>query len=429
MTSHHGDPPPDPEQNWTKVAAYAAKNKQIKDKQKQKETKTTENEAQEDENEGISISTNAPKRNESNYVTRINFKVVPEKNSKTLSVLNSITRIMAATKAADPTTRLIATDKNGNETEFDGPKSTPSNNENNREFINQFVDEPRMTARSELVGLITMRSSINFREIKKNPTVRMILNEQPRIFLAPNYLSVVTPVIVGFFMNHYPRPDAPEPFQGRVDDYIRSYDPEIRYQLDFGPIWAKNRKMSVFKVMTSLESKENMRTIMNYYEKGEQGDEYVCATEFYSLSDEEKVKMVMHQVDFCTKNKSIYIHGIKDIHATLRIGAPDEDEEGQKSLSDWLSRRPTCNGTAMFHRIYQAQNGTVELYVTSGHHKEAIDWARLSTSEIAKELSDHSMPEVFIDPKDAFDKLAVQPDWKPHTLGKRIEHLNPPTVE
>ena len=80
----------------------------------------------------------------------------------------------------------------------------------------------------------------------------------------------------------------------------------------------------------------------------------------------------------------------------------------------------------MFTRVYQACNGTVELYVQTVHHKEAMDWARLSTSEIAKELNDKSMEEVFLKPQDAYDKLAVQPDWKPHTLGKRIEHLVTP---
>jgi hypothetical protein len=82
----------------------------------------------------------------------------------------------------------------------------------------------------------------------------------------------------------------------------------------------------------------------------------------------------------------------------------------------------------MFTRVYQAENGTVEMYVESGQHKEAMDWARLSTSEIAKELNDTSMEEVFVNPKDAYDKYAIQPEWKPHTLGKRIEQYNPPEI-
>jgi hypothetical protein len=80
----------------------------------------------------------------------------------------------------------------------------------------------------------------------------------------------------------------------------------------------------------------------------------------------------------------------------------------------------------MFTRVYQAINGTVELYTTATNHKEAIDWARLSTSEIAKELNDKSMEEIFTNSKDAYDKLAVQPDWKPHTLAQRIENLITP---
>ena len=426
MTNNHGDPPLDAESTWTKVQSYAAKNKELKDKRNKKNEESNQNEAQEEEIEAPGIGTNAPRRTESHYVTRINFKVIPEKNAKTLSVLNSIIRIMAATKFADPTTRIIATDKNGNETEFAGAKSMPTNNEENREFINQFVEEPRITARNELVGLITMRSEVNFREIKRSNQVKQGLNEQPRIFLTPNYLSVVTPVLVGFFVNNYPRHDSPETFHVRVDNYIRTYDPEIRYQVDLGPIWAKGRKMTVYKIMTSLENKENLRAIMNYHENYGNIDEYVCAAEFFSLTDEEKAKMIIHQVEFCNKNKSIFIHGIKDIYVPVRIDAEEGDEVGQGTVAKWLNGRLTSYGKKMFTRVYQACNGTVELYVEAAHHKEAMDWARLSTSEIAKELNEKSMEEFFIDPQDAYDKMAVQPEWKPHTLGKRIEHLVTP---
>jgi hypothetical protein len=137
-----------------------------------------------------------------------------------------------------------------------------------------------MTTRSELVGLITMRSSVNFREIKKSPAVQQELNEYPRILLTPNYLLVVTPVLVGFFTSNYPRPDMPETFKDRTSDYIRSYDQEIMYQIDYGPIWAKNRKMSVFKLMTLIVKKEDLRTIMEYYAKTNEDTEYVCAAEF-----------------------------------------------------------------------------------------------------------------------------------------------------
>jgi hypothetical protein len=56
----------------------------------------------------------------SNYDTRINFKVIPNKNTKTLSVLYSIIRILAAMKAINWTTRILATDKDRNETDFKG---------------------------------------------------------------------------------------------------------------------------------------------------------------------------------------------------------------------------------------------------------------------------------------------------------------------
>jgi hypothetical protein len=85
-----------------------------------------------------------------------------------------------------------------------------------------------------------------------------------------------------------------------------------------------------------------------------------------------------------------------------------------------------ATGQKKFSRVYQLQNGTVELYTPIANHMEAIDWAQLSTSEIAKEHNDKSMEEIFINPKDAYNKLAVQPDCRPHTLAKRIKHLITP---
>ena len=48
--------------------------------------------------------------------------------------------------------------------------------------------------------------------------------------------------------------------------------------------------MTVYKIMTSLENKDNLRAIMNYHENYENIDEYVRAAEFISLTNEEKQK-------------------------------------------------------------------------------------------------------------------------------------------
>jgi hypothetical protein len=98
---------------------------------------------------------------------------------------------------------------------------------------------------------------------------------------------------VGFFVNHYPRPDMPKIFQDRTNVFIGAYDQDIQYQLDYGTIWAKNRKMLVVKkLMTSLANKEHLQTLMEYYDKEQEDTEYICAAEFYSLSNEGKL-MIM----------------------------------------------------------------------------------------------------------------------------------------
>jgi hypothetical protein len=101
------------------------------------------------------------------------------------------------------------------------------------------------------------------------------------------------------------------------------------------------------------------------------------------------------------------------------------DDGEHDTLATWLIARKTGAGKTMFTRIHEACNGLVELYVKPENHKEVIDWARLATSEIMKELSDKSANEIFIDVEDANNQFAKNPDWKPHTLSQRVEHLTP----
>jgi hypothetical protein len=77
--------------------------------------------------------------------------------------------------------------------------------------------------------------------------------------------------------------------------------------------------------MTLLANKEHLRTLTDYYHNEQEDTEYICAAEFYSLSDNGKIMIIMNQVDFCTKTKSIFIQGFKDIEVPLRIGATKDD--------------------------------------------------------------------------------------------------------
>ena len=204
----------------------------------------------------------------------------------------------------------------------------------------------------------------------------------------------------------------------------------MEYQIDFGPVWAKSKKMTIFKLMTAQDDKETLRTIMADHNNLEHQVQYICTSEYYSLNEEDKIKIVATQLDFMNKTRSIFIAGIKTVFCNLRLDAMEEgesniNEESGEDLASWLVKMKTGAGEAMFTRIHEASNGLVELYVTPDNHKEAIDWARLATSEIAKELSDQSMKEVFIEPEDAYNQLALNPDWKPHTLAQRVEHLTP----
>ena len=435
MTDNHGETPSTTTTDWTtpqskqdKKKAYHAKIDAFLEKKNQNDPSKPKIGAI----PGVIFSPRNATREVSNFITRINFKVVPQKITKALSVLYNTITILAAIQAADPLARIVVIDHEGNEKAFYGAKTVPPENKETQDFIKQFVEDPRITKRNELVGLFTLRSDISFRDIKKNPTTQQLLNELPRIFLTQNNLAVVTPILVGFFVNHYPRPDKPEVFENYVAQIIKEQDENIKYQIDFGPVWAKNRKMSVYKLMSSQQDKEQLRTIMSNHGNVSHDVQYICASEYYSLGDQDKSKIVLTQLEFMNNTRSIFIEGYKTIQCELRMNAMNEKEEGDEGeeedndiIATWILKLQASNGDYMFTRIHEAVYGLVELYTTPTNHKEAIDWARLATSEIAKELNDESMAATFLDIEEAENALATNPDWTPHTLAKRIENLAP----
>ena len=221
----HGDSPLPVATDWTTVGGNATKKQAPQAVQGQSSKKSIQNGQAIGEIGANTIATTSPpNRNESNFITRINFKVIPTREIKTVSVPHSICRIVNALKATDKTARLIAADENGNEIEFNGTKDLQNNTEANRDYVDKFIDEPKVNRSNQLVGLIVLRSDVELKAIKKNQVTQKLLNESPNIYLTANFLDVVTPTAVGFFVNTAPRADQPETFNNRVSAFISNHD-------------------------------------------------------------------------------------------------------------------------------------------------------------------------------------------------------------
>ena len=426
----HGNLPLDADAGWTTVAGNVPKKQDAQGNSGQSTKKSNQNDQELGENQNIVIAASpTPRRKESLYVTRINFKVIPTKAIKNLSVPDSISRIIASLKAADKSARFIATDEHGNEIEFHGHGDITKNRVVNQDYVNQFVEQPKINKSNELVGLVILRSDTNFDEIKKNQLSKRELNEVPRIFLTANYLDVVTPTAVGFFINTIPRPDKPEVFSSRLERFMINHNGNTKYQLEYGPIWAPNHRVSVIKLMAAYEDKDNIRSIMEYFESGMSNENYVCMTEFGSLDDEQKIKLIRCQMEYAANNRSIFITGFKAIYCELRTGAdPDQDPDGLETVAYWIYNRTTSHGQNMFTRVYSATNGTVELHAHKKNFKEATDWARLAVSQVAGQLNDASIDKVFVNPDEAMYEYSSAPEWKPHSLAAKVEALAEPQI-
>ena len=429
MPIDHGNLSPDADEEWTAVGGNNPKKQAAQYKPGQSTEKSSQNDPELGENQTIIIASTNLRRNESLHITRVNFKVIPTRAIKNLSVPDSISRIIASIKTADKSARLIATDERGNEIEFHGGEDITKNRVANQDYVNQFIEQPKINKSNELTGLIILRSNATFDDIKKNQLSKRELNEEPRIFLTANYLTVVTPTAVGFFINTIPRPDKPDVFSKRLERFMENNNGNIKFQIEYGPIWAPNHRVSVTKLMAAYEDKEAIRSIMEHYDSSPNNDTYVCMTEFGSLADEQKIKVIRCQMEYASNNRSIFIAGFKAIYCEMRTGAdPDQDPDGLETVAYWIYNRTTSHGQKMFTRVYSAIDGHVELHVQKHNFKEANDWARLATSQVAGQLNDESIAKVFIDPDEAMCAYSIAPEWKPHSLAAKVAALAEPQI-
>ena len=226
------------------------------------------------------------------------------------------------------------------------------------------------------MGLIILRSDKCFTEIKKHQITQNGLNIVPRIYLTANYLDVVTPTAVGFFVNMAPRADKPETFYNRFSLFMDQFNTgNIKYQFEYGPIWAPNNRVSVFKLMSAFEDKDALRSIMENFHNGPNEDTYVCMTEYGSLPDAQKIKIIRTQAEYAANHRSLFIEGYNSVRGKLCPGE-DEEEEEYPTVAHWIYDRPTSYGKHMFMRVYGAIDGIVKLHAHKDNIKEVTDWAR-----------------------------------------------------
>ena len=86
----------------------------------------------------------------------------------------------------------------------------PKDSAINQEISHRYLKGLKLTKRKTLVGMITVKTSIEFKTIMKHPIVRNDLNIEPKIFFRENKIDTTEPTLVGFFANISPRADRPE---------------------------------------------------------------------------------------------------------------------------------------------------------------------------------------------------------------------------
>ena len=181
------------------------------------------------------IRTITPKH-EKTFKTCVNFMIVPPRGTTKISIAHSMRRLITSLKPADGKARLVSEELDGNEKEYNGIKALPNDPNAVQEIAHLFLQGLVLTKkRNTLVGMVILRSEVEFKNIIKNVMVLQGLNEEPKIFLRQN------------------------------------------------------------KVDTDQENKEQMRTIMKAAEHELQLNEFVAESEFYSLPLPTRKKIVIRQ--------------------------------------------------------------------------------------------------------------------------------------
>ena len=424
MADHHGIPPDPAETAWSLPVGKDGKTKAAPTTQGQGAERKNENAAAEPEIQ--TIGGNMPMTTmgttEKSIVTRVNFTVQSNKGITKLSIPNSMHRFIAIIKEGDPKATLVCTDEDGNEREFAGTAKLPKDSAINQEISHRYLQGLKLTKRNTLVGMLTVKTSIEFKTIMKNQIVRNNLNIAPKIFFRENKIDTIEPTLVGFFTNISPRADRPELFEERIKKITSEFAKCPSYQLDHCHLHAAGTRCNVVKMMTNKEDKETMRRMMNLVSAELlQEDKFVPETEFYSLSTEDKVKLLTRQMEYAKNYRTVFIDGFKNIDHNTKSGT---NEEG--TITQWLMSQKTSSNEPMFTRIYKPSNGTTELLVQNKNIREALDWSRLAVSEATKLVNDQSLHEIFTDPIEAVKQASLAPEWVPHQLSKKVaEYVMP----
>jgi hypothetical protein len=214
MTNHHGGMPMDTAAEWTTATGKNNKKRNHETIPSGTSKKSNKNEAEENEIE--LIRTIEPKH-EKTFKTRINFTIVPQRGTTKISIAHIMWRLITSLKPADAKARFVSEDTNGNEKEYNGNKALPNDPSAVQEIAHQYLQGLMLTKkRNTLVGMMILRSEIEFKAIMKNMMVLQGLNEEPKIFFRQNKIDTINPTLVGFFTNESPRADKPEVFKERL---------------------------------------------------------------------------------------------------------------------------------------------------------------------------------------------------------------------
>lgn len=257
----------------------------------------------------------------------------------------------------------------------------------------------KVASERDMKGKVIIQTRTKFSTFKQNRNFREWLDGsetapvRPKIMMTRTDLPGNVRVSAGFFFNVVARHDTAKNFQKQINDSLSASGSATGTIPDFqievftsGGDGGRSRLYRMFASSVQNVSilTEKMAMIMP---KPSMDIFYIPQKVWTALEASKKKEYLVMQAEFDKSHNSRVLTGLKNTKLQLPRatagGAKAESAQGF-SIYTWLTRVQANNGYTMFPKVFECDNGDVELWFHMSHEKEAGAWMSTALAEIAR---------------------------------------------
>ena len=300
----------------------------------------------------------------------------------------------------DPTARILPTmEAHSSYLPLGRTSAFPTNVSEAKTFAIAYLAGLKVASERDMKGKVIIQTRTKFSTFKQNRNFREWLDGsetapvRPKIMMTRTDLPGNVRVSAGFFFNVVARHDTAKNFQKQITDSLsasgRATGTIPDFQIEVFTSGGDGGRSRLYRMFASSVQNvsiltEKMAMIMP---KPSMDIFYIPQKVWTALEASKKKEYLVMQAEFDKSHNSRVLTGLKNTKLQLPRatagGAKAESAQGF-SIYTWLTRVQANNGYTMFPKVFECDNGDVELWFHMSHEKEAGAWMSTALAEIAR---------------------------------------------